>query len=360
MLLGVITGLAIAGALSSCQSTGPQTVNFDRKALLTSYANDQIMPAYQQYAGSCNALKSRWEEFSAAPGTGTLTPLKESLINAWTDWQKVAPLDFGPALDRGLLVFTNTFPADTVGIAETISTGTWNLDQASMIDVQGFPAFDYLLAGRDDDRIVALFTSDAQASDRLAYTSALINRINDLAVAVSDDWQTGYAQSFIEADGVDVGSSLGKLINAANRYLESDLRDGKIGIPLGLRSLGVIQPDRVEGKFSEASLPLFQAAVTSYQTWIFGLDGPGLDDYLDAVDARYGSISLSTEMQDALDDVLLLANTSLADPIDQAVVTQPESVETMYTALQRLLVLFKVDLSSSLGILITYQDSDGD
>jgi len=40
--------------------------------------------------------------------------------------------------------------------------------------------------------------------------------------------------------------------------------------------------------------------------------------------------------------------------------TNPSVVDAAYVELQKQVVLFKTDMPSSLGVLITYQDNDGD
>jgi hypothetical protein len=43
-----------------------------------------------------------------------------------------------------------------------------------------------------------------------------------------------------------------------------------------------------------------------------------------------------------------------------AVNTEQSKVQDLYNEMQKMVVLLKVDLSSALSILITYQDNDGD
>ena len=51
---------------------------------------------------------------------------------------------------------------------------------------------------------------------------------------------------------------------------------------------------------------------------------------------------------------------SLEDPLAEFVVAQQPMSFEVYAELQALVVLWKVDMMSSLGVLITYQDNDGD
>ncbi len=48
------------------------------------------------------------------------------------------------------------------------------------------------------------------------------------------------------------------------------------------------------------------------------------------------------------------------DPLGQYVVENQEATYEVFAELQALVVLWKVDMMSSLGVLITYQDNDND
>jgi hypothetical protein len=50
----------------------------------------------------------------------------------------------------------------------------------------------------------------------------------------------------------------------------------------------------------------------------------------------------------------------MQDPLASFVVDQQQASLDVYAELQALVVLWKVDMMSSLGVLITYQDNDGD
>ena len=48
------------------------------------------------------------------------------------------------------------------------------------------------------------------------------------------------------------------------------------------------------------------------------------------------------------------------DPLSNEILTNKDDVTTCYSKLQELVPLMKVDMTSALGVLITYQDNDGD
>lgn len=341
--------------LAACTEPAPAGESFDRRGWLEHQAEAVIRPAYGAWADAGATLDSALAAFTAAPDAARLAAARAALADARLAWQGVAPFDFGPAMDRGLAVATNRFPTDTARIGALIQAGSWNLDEAGNADAQGLPALDFLLHAGGDAAVVAAF---AGQPERGAFAADAAGRLAADAAAVADAW-AGYRAAFVAADGVDVGSSAGQLVNAANRYLERDLRDGKVGIPLGVRSLGVPVPDAVEGRFAGGSAALAREALVPYRLLLDGNGGPGLRDWLDAVDARYGEIPLSAELDDAL-QAAEAALDALPEPLDEAVVADPAPVEAAHTALQRFLIGFKVDLPSALGILITYQDNDGD
>ena len=51
---------------------------------------------------------------------------------------------------------------------------------------------------------------------------------------------------------------------------------------------------------------------------------------------------------------------SMQDPLGQYVVENQSATYDVFAELQSLVVLWKVDMMSSLGVLITYQDNDND
>ena len=50
----------------------------------------------------------------------------------------------------------------------------------------------------------------------------------------------------------------------------------------------------------------------------------------------------------------------LNDPLSNEILTNKVNVSNAYENMQQLVPLIKVDMTSALGVLITYQDNDGD
>ena len=85
----------------------------------------------------------------------------------------------------------------------------------------------------------------------------------------------------------------------------------------------------------------------------------GLDDYLISLgDTEFGQ-QLDADIQAQLMATEAALN-RLENPLSEFVVDQQQEAFEVYAELQALVVLWKVDMMSALGILVTYQDNDGD
>lgn len=361
--------IATAVAFSSCKKkddggSNNSSDNFDRKAMLTNWGNNLIVPAYKNLNDAANSMDAAANAFSQNPDANGLMTLQTAYLNTYKAWENASAFDLGPADDGYLSLAMNTFPTDTGIISSNITAGTYNLSAASNIAAQGLPALDFLLYGKaNNNDVLQLFTTDSKAANRKAYLTALTGLVRSKVNAVYTAWSTGgYLNTFINASGTDVGSSLGLLINGSIEDYEV-LKNNKLGIPLGKMSMGTIYPEKVEAFYSKNSVMLALMQLQNMQNLYLGKsdagDGPGLDDYLVQLNAQYNGGSLN----DAIKAQFTVAITKLqavAEPLSGNIQTNPADANAAYTEIQKLLVLLKTDMTSALGVAITFGDNDGD
>lgn len=350
-------GIAFIGAflltLSACKDnipTGPSAEDFDKQSMLRNIAEGVIVPAYEIFNSSLNDLRDALEAYQNDPTTAHADQVKVSLDDAYLAWQGCAPFEIGPAADEGLKLLVNTFPVDTTRVVELIEQEDYDLTSAQNSLAKGLPAMDFVCNEFPEYRFVG-----ANVQSFLMDNVVLLE---DASAEVLNAWQQTYTDEFSINDGSDVGSSLGMLVNALNQDFEL-IKNAKVGIPLGKKTLGVAQPEKVEALFAEISVELIKANVLSIQAAINGAEGQGIDDLLDALDARYEDQVLSEAIDQGFDAIIQAAN-EIQGPLDEAIETSPQSVEVLYTAMQNQVVLLKTDMPSQLGVQITYQDNDGD
>lgn len=358
--------IAVALLISCDKSSDDDEVdNFDRQAILTNMADNIIIPAFDTLASNCSALQHACEMAAANPTAAEIAEIKTAWLRTLTNFQAAAPYDFGPASNLGMLNVFNLFPVDTDKIQNNINSGVYNLESADNIAANGLQAMDYILYGQhsSNENLAIYFQSNPAT---LAYITNIAKLLNDKAQSNLNQWKNGYRSTFVNATGVDLGSSLGLLVNGGIKYFETRLRDAKIGIPAGARSSdGMPMPNQSEALYNgEISRDLFAASIQSFQALFNGsgqdgVNGQGLDDYLFFLGATYENRPLGDEINDRFDASISMAQ-QLDPAISDAVINDQSGCLEVFNELQRIIVLLKVDMTSAMGIQITFVDNDGD
>ena len=339
---------------------------FDKQGLLQNLNNNYIIPSYSAYKNAILNLDSKVDDFVQDPNDSNLTLLRSQWHDALLTWQDVAFLNFGPSEYILLTSQTNTFPVDTLLIDSSISDGNWNFSFTSYFDAKGFQALDYLLnkRGQTDYQICQSFHS---SENKKLYIKEISTDLKNNINYVFDEWAS-YSTDFMEdyESNAD-GSAVSNIVNALCKHYEFYVRRGKVGLPLGVFN-GFSQqemPHLVECYHYGQSLPFAIRAVNAIQQFINGYsystgeDGIGLEDYMDFVNAQYNGEDLSIATNNQLQLIIDNLN-QLNDPLSNEILTNKVEVSNAYENMQQLVPLIKVDMTSALGVLITYQDNDGD
>lgn len=342
---------------------------FEKSLMLTNICDNYIIPAYTNFNEKNITLSNSASGFLSNPSVNTFESLKQNWKNALLSWQQVCFLDFGPASFVILNNQVNLYPVDTNIINNNITLGLYNLDQASNNDAKGYQALDYLLhqPGMTVQDHVTYFTSNENA---MTYLIDVVQNISYWSNYILTEWTTSYQDGFKSNSSNESnaqGSSISNLVNGLCYHYESIIRKGKIGLPLGAFN-GFSQqemPDLVECYYHQESLPFAIESVNAMKRYINGESfntseyGLGLDDYMNFVGASQNSSSLSSVINNQIDEIIEKIE-QLNDPLSNEITANKPAVTQAYSALQQLVPYLKVDMTSALGVLITYQDNDGD
>lgn len=363
LFLAVVCSVLLIAGCGKDENGG---TNFDRKAMLENYANTVIIPTYENLKLRTDSLKTAVDEFNSNVNLTTLNELQRVFLNTYRTWQTAEVFEVGPAKDVLLRGSFNTFPTDTDLISDNVRNGSYNLETAQNFKAKGFPALDYLLFGlaATDGGILTLYQSDFHTAKRHQYLDDLTEELQTKTNSVLNTWKTGYVETWKNADGTDIGSSTGDLVNEFN-YTWELTKNPRIGIPLGKKSLNVPLPEKTEAFYSGISVEL---AVLNLQNLrkVFtaepvngGTQGTSLKTYLDELGTEHNGQPLSDAILAQFD--LAISKTQLiSNPLSEAVVNNETVVNDAYIEIQKAVVLIKTDMPSAMGVLITYQDSDGD
>jgi hypothetical protein len=361
-------------SFSACSDEGPlgtDADDFDRRAMLVNWADNLVIPAYENFVDDAGALDAAAGTFAGNPSLTALESLRSAFESAYLSFQTISMYEIGPAMlgSQGVSVrnLMNSYPASTEQILENITLSDVNFDLPSQYDAQGFPALDYLLygAGGDDAAILALYTEGNEAESYRSYLQSLTTRILTLGEIIRTEWTTGYRDEFVENSGNGGNASIDMMVNDYIFYYEKWLRAGKIGIPAGVFS-GTPLPTHVEafyhGNFSrDLALKALDAAQDFFNGVHFDGAGSGesLKSYLDYLDSERDDSELSAlinnQFESARDNIEALQHDFSAQ-----VETDNTAMLNAYDELQRNVVYLKVDMLQALNISVDYVDADGD
>lgn len=337
--------------------------SYNRDELLLNWADNIVIPSYQNYKAKVDLLADKTSTFTQAPDIIALAELKTAWLDAYIAYQYVAMYDFGKASDLYLKQSANTFPTDVSGIQSNIASGTYNLATQAQFSKQGFPGIDYLINGLGTDTETVAYYNNANAK---AYLNAIVNRLKTIADNVINDWSNGYRNTYINNNGTSVTSSVNITTNNFIRNLEKDIRTGKLGIPAGLFSNGTTFPDKVEAYYkNDVSKLLLNAGIKAEQDFFNGkafngsTNGPSLKSALDAVKAVREGQNLSDIINNQF-AVINTKNNELNDSFSQQVITDNAKMVAAYNTLQQNVIYIKLDMMQALNVTIDYVDGDGD
>ena len=347
--------------------------DYDKLSLLTNLADNYIIPSLDAYKSRIITLNIHVDSFIENPNTSNLRLLRTNWEEALLSWQDVGFLDFGPSEYILLRKQTNTFPIDTTELNNFITLADWNLEYTSSYDSKGLQALDYLLfkPGHTESELITYFQNNTNAKN---YLKALAEDLNQNISYVTNQW-VSYREDFINDFEVtqsnfstnSQGSSISNIINALCLHYEFYVRRGKVGLPLGVFN-GFSQlelPELVECYYSGKSTQNLVRSINSLRKYVTGSsylnndNGLGLDDYMDFVNAEQNSQQLSTVIDNQFLTILDELN-NINGPLSEEIINNKSQITQTYQELQQLVPYIKVDMTSALGVLITYQDNDGD
>lgn len=336
---------------------------FDRGALLQSVSSSIIMPAYDSSVFYFSSFSQSIQQFKALQSQENLLAAQQNWKQFARIWQYAAAFNFGPAAEKGikksLAEEIASFPVSGTKIESFIlakDSSFANFDR----DSRGIFAIEYLLfdLNQNNANILQKFADDAW---RIQYLLACVNHVWLNLNLVQTEWKT-YQASFVSNVGTDIGSSTSLLYNEFLKYYEG-LKNFKFGIPLGRRPGQTSSlPSNVEAYYSGYSTELAREHWKCVQliwegTGLNGAQGIGFKSYLEKVE---GGNALITLTQNQVAATQTKFDALPAGKLSDAISNDFAKVDDVHTELQKLTRFYKSDLSSLIGIAVTYSSGDGD
>jgi len=339
---------------------------FDRDLMLKNYAENLILPSYRDAQSSVNLLVASINAFHDDLSLQNLESAQNAWITAYGEWQYANAFNIGPAAEEGInksmFEEVSTFPVSETKINNSINSGQFNFNDFNR-DARGFLALEYLLFGGvsvSNNDVLNLFLTQ---SNRKSYLKECGSNIKLRIDRVVNEWNGSYKNEFISNNTTDVGSSTSRLYNEFVKSFETN-KNFKIELPLGLRpGQTQAEPQLVEAYYSGKSLYFMKIQLNAIENIYYGkskngVDGLGFEDYLKSVtggpDLVSSTVSQWAKVKESINAI------STTEPISQQIVNNPQPIENFRIELQKHTRFFKSDMSSLLGIAITFSSGDGD
>lgn len=341
------SAVLILGTAVSCKDDPKPTPEFDKGSLLTNIADNQIVPAVNDFDTKINTLETDYLAFQANMSAQTFQTVQNSWKEAYISWQTLKIYDFGPVRDLALKGSIGTYPTDNNKIDNNIASGSYNLGTAANTDAVGLPSLDYLFYRTD---ALNELMNNANAAQ---YGLDVIQKMKTEIGAVKSQW-TSYRNTFVTSTGTETTSAFSQFVNEFNRDYEL-AKNAKVGIPAGKQSLDIILPEYVEARYSGISFELLKESVTALRNAYTGGAGVGFDDYLLHLERSELNNTINANFGGVLAKIDTFSGT-----LEENLTSNWSDVNDLYTLLQGQVVYLKTDMTSAFGVLITYQDNDGD
>tara|TARA_X000001036_G_scaffold426645_1_gene454296 strand:- start:7 stop:1134 length:1128 start_codon:yes stop_codon:yes gene_type:complete len=368
-LLTIFSIFLIIACSSESDEDQNQVADFDHSSILKNYADNIIIPRYNNFKAELDDLKIFVDEFASNPNSANFDKVHNQWFNAYKTWQHVEMFNIGKAEQLMYYNTINTYPVDELRINENINSKRYDLSNANDWSSQGLSGVDYMLHGIDDnkEKIIQKYINDVNCGKYLKNLLVIMTTNTDDIV---QDWPT-YKDTFVQSSGNSNSSSLNMITNDFVYYFEKGLRANKIGIPAGVYSGGNTLPSKVEAyyssknSFQDISKDLAKEALIASENLFLGkstngVNGPSLKTYLDYVysaDVNKENLSpiISSNFQKAKEAIDLL-DSNLVNQINN----DKTKMLNAFDKLQAIVVNMKTNMLSLLSIQVDYIDADGD
>ncbi|MDX1952215.1 MAG: imelysin family protein [Verrucomicrobiota bacterium] len=328
---------------------------FSKPAMLEDLWSGVLVPSFADFHKQAQELKSATENFKANPTQDTLLAARKAWKSALLKWKLTTVAHFGPALESGLLNRIYYWPSRRNSIDKVLrDTAELTPEYLANLGVTAVSmgALEYLLfhATRDDAALLSTFEGEAGARRR-AYVSAVASEIErdsrELLAAVSSE----KAKTTFVNGGQE---SLTAIVNLIAATVEGQtvirLRQG-----IQFSASKLTSPDFFEGGNSGTSVELITAALMGAKAYFTGAPSRlGLKDNLKQVGSPIQTSLL------AQFDAAIAALEAIQMPLADALKNKKELVEKAHDECKKLEIMLKADLTSALGVALTFTSVDGD
>lgn len=382
---------AALGLLSACQpidgTSAPSALDrFDRATLVRRYVDDMLLPALTQFEQASVVLEEKTVTYAGAlEEDGDAANAKSEAQQAWRDamavWQTIEMMQVGPLGMPGVMMAgegmrdeiyswptVNPCAIDQQLVAHGFSEDGYFTQK--LVTLSGLDALEYVLFTTSSDNACpapatinaqgewAALSTEEVTRRRAGYAAALARDLRQKAERLRARYTTegsGFRTALLEpgtaGSPYDSFAEVVDQIFAAMFYLELQVKDRKLAVPLGLHidCASTSCPEQIESRASRRSMQNIRENLQAFQQ-IFSGDraddsGLGFADYLREV----GADDLATTMSQNVDSALDLFTTSDVD-LETLLTSDRARAEALHAAIKTITENIKSQMISVLNL----------
>ncbi|WP_428740905.1 imelysin family protein [Tenacibaculum sp.] len=349
-----ITSIFLLALLISCSSDNTEPTNsFNVKQLRVDIINSVEAPVVADFSESITQLNNSIITFANTVNEQNLNLLKEAWKQAAANYSLIEVLNIGDIKDSFIQTAFYSWSANESAIESYIaSTNEISKEAFNSVatNTRGLSAIEFLIY----EKSVAETLEDFKNTRRLKYLKTLGENLEEKITTYTSLWDN-FKDTFIENNATGINGGVNQVVNSMYALLE-DVKSFKIGQPAGIEKTTAVDATLLQAEKSSYSLFLIEQNLEGIKKLYFG-DENGLDDYVFSI-TNTQELNNRIEAQfETLNTILLKLKTT---SLKEALVNEKEEVTNLYNAVRDLLVLLKSDVASTLSVIITVTDNDGD
>ncbi|MFZ6052120.1 imelysin family protein [Halocola ammonii] len=299
------------------------------------------------------------DSFQNEPTVENLEALQTEWKNLTITVQQSSFLNVGPIKTKYGFLPINYWPVNSVKIDQVL-TGNDQLDSEFMAkagnSIKGVWALEDLLFDKEKSQMELINEfAGPNGAQRFSFVEAQVDYLRDRLKVLEQLW-TDYRPSFSKNEGSGTNEPFSLVINRITSELER-IKNESLAKPMGLSLGGEPAPTLIKGYESESGILMIRNELAG-TSFLFNTDknGPSLAQMVNSKDQGTKLVSRINSKFDEARDI----TDGFDIPLSQAVVEQPDKVRQLHETVQDLIVLFKTEVTSTLGVTITFNDMDGD
>ncbi len=341
----------------SCKNDDSNTSSFDTKAMLTDVTQDVILPNVNNFVTSISTLENSIATFTATPTAVNLNLAQNSWKSAAQQYAGIYSFNIGRPKELFMHQLLFNWPAFTIAIENAIASGTSiEIDQISS-KAKGLTGIEYLLFGDISATNTNVLDSFSD-QNRLNYLTAISIDLKNQANRLHSIWNVSgedYATTFINNTDTGLQSSLNMLFNGLYNVSEA-IKKAKLGKPAGLENTSATNPETLQAFRSGISLDLIEKNIKSIEAIYFNTNGIGLSNNVQGIT---GNEEINTKVRNQFESIYT-ALSAINQPLYLAIDVEKPAVSDAYNRIKELVILLNNEVGSTLSIIVTPTDNDGD